>query len=285
MLHLDHPSSLSPPLISHSDLPWSSIPRDNVHRDKSKQPQPPNPDLLSPERPLDLPHTRQPDEAQTAGLVNDASRQSTPLSELSSPSERAKSLEPTDTPENSDKAGTDSNRSATQDSGWRTEDGREKLEGQTDGTSEGQSPAKDAVAERQTMEHPPTHHPDPSASGFNPSQPSRSTSSPQSSSRPSSVSYRGQSTDPIPRKQSVGAESISNPFPAIPSTPTVASPANYSEQKLDTKVVTILELNAELLRYVFHCERLSKPLTVPHLRVGMEFQTRGVPMNDPRFTE
>ena len=268
MLHLDHPSSLSPSLISHSDLPWSTIPRDNVHKDKAKQSQPPNPDLLSSEQPGDLPHTHQTDEAQTAGLVNDASRQSTPLSELSSPpSERAKSLELTDTSENPDKAGTDSNRSATQESGWQVEDGREKLEGRTGGqsvvaggVSEGQSPAKDAVVERQTMEQPSTHPSDSPATGFNPSQPSRSTSSPQSSSRPSSVSYRGQSTDPIPRKQSVGAES-STSFPTIPSTPTATSPANHSEQKLDTKVVTILELNAELLRYVFHCERLYQPLT------------------------
>lgn len=259
MLHLDHPSSLSPPLISHSDLPWSSIPRDNVHKDKSKQPQPPNTDLLSSEQPPDIPHARQTDEAQAAGLVNDASRQSTPLSELSSPSERAKSLEPTDTSENTDKAGTDSNHSSARESGWHTEEGREKLEGQTagksvaaGGASEDKNLVKDAAVERKTMEQPP----DPPLAAFNPSQPSRSTSSPQSSSRPSSVSYRGQSTDPIPRKQSVGAESISTSFPALPSTPTTTSPANLSEQKLDTKVVTILELNAELLKYVLRCERL-----------------------------
>ena len=243
MLHLDHPSSLSPPLISHSDLPWSAVARDNVHKDKPKQPQPLNPpptDLLPSEQPPDLPHTHQPDDGQTAGLVNDASRQSTPLSELSSPSERAKSLEPTDTSGSSDRPGTDSNRSTAQESGWQTE-GREKREEQTDGRSAGdQSSVKDAAVERRTI-------PDPSTTGFN--QPSRSTSSPQPSSRPPSVSYRGQSIDPIPRKQSVGAESISSSsFSGIPTTPTATSPANPSEQKLDTKVVTILELNAELLR-------------------------------------
>ena len=269
MLHLDHPSSLSPPLISHSDLPWSAVPRDNVHKDKPKQPQPLNPsptEPLSSEQPPDPPKTYQPDEGQTAGLVNDASRQSTPLSELSSPSERAKSLEPTDTSEIPDKAGTDSNYSTTQDSGWQSEEGRVKLEEQTDGQSvvpggvaEDQSLRKDGVVEkRRTMEQPTVLPPDPSVAGFNPSQPPQSTSSPQPSSRPPSVSYRRRSTDPIPRKQSAGAESISSTsFPTIPSTPTATSPANHSEQKLDTKVVTILELNAELLRCVLHCECLS----------------------------
>jgi hypothetical protein len=270
MLHLDHPSSLSPPLISHSDLPWSPIPRDNVHKDKPKQPQPLNPsptEPLSSEQPPDPPQTHQPDEGQTAGLVNDASRQSTPLSELSSPSERAKSLEPTDTSEIPDKAGTDSNRSTTQDSGWQSEEGREKLEEQTDNqsvvagsVSRDQSLTKDAVVEkRQIMEQSTILPPDPSVAGFKPSQLSQSSSSPQPSSRPPSVSYRGQSSDPIPRKQSAGAESISSTsFPTIPSTPTATSPTNSSEQKLDTKVVTILELNAELLRYVLHCECLSR---------------------------
>ena len=275
MLHLDHPSSLSPPLISHSDLPWSTVPRDNVHKDKSKQPQPLNPsptDLLSSEQPADLPHTRQPDDGQTAGLVNDASRQSTPLSELSSPSERAKSLEPTDTSGNSDNPGTDSSHSTAQESGRQAE-GREKREEQTDGRSvvaggatEGQGSVKDVAVERRTMGQPPTLPPDPPATNFNPSQPSRSTSSPQPSSRPPSVSYRGQSIDPVPRRQSVGAESISSAsFSAVPGTPTATSPANPSEQKLDTKVVTILELNAELLRYLLHSERLSWALTCPSL--------------------
>jgi len=270
MLHLDHPSSLSPPLIP--DLPWSTIPRDSLHKDKSKQPQPLNPsptEPLSSEPPPEIPQAHHPDEGQTAGLVNDASRQSTPLSELSSPSERAKSLEPTDTSEIPDKAGTDSNRSVAQQSGWHTEKGREKLEDQTDGkslvvggASEGQSLAKDAAVEdRQTMTQPSTLPPDPPATGFNPSQPSRSTSSPQPSSRPpsASYSYRGQSTDPIPRKRSAGTESISpTSFPTIPNTPTATSPANSTEQKLDTKVVTILELNAELLKYVVHRERPSR---------------------------
>lgn len=262
MFRLDHPPSLSPPLISHSDLPWSAVPRDNVLKDKSKQPQPLNPapaEPLSSEQPPDTPQTHQPDEGQTAGLVNDASRQSTPLSPLSSPSERAKSLDPTDTSEITDKAGTDSNHSTTQDSGWQSEEGREKLDEQADRqsvvagrVSEDRSLTKDAVVEkRQTMDPP-----DPPVPGFNPSQ---STSSPQPSSRPSSVSYRGQSTDPIPRKQSAGAESISSTsFPTIPNTPTATSPANPSEQKLDTKVVTILELNAELLRYDLHCRCLSR---------------------------
>lgn len=260
MLHLDHPSSLSPPLISHSDLPWSTVPRDSVHKDKPKQPQPLNPsptEPLSSEQPPDILQTHQPDEGQTAGLLNDAS----PLSPLSSPSERAKSLEPTDTSEIPEKTGTDSNRSTTQKSGWQAEEGREKLEEQVDGqsivlasVSEGQSPIKDGVVEeRQSMQHPPILPPDPLVTNFNPSQPSRSTSSPQPFSRPPSVSYRGQSTDPIPRKQSTGAESVSST-----SFPTVTSPANSSEQKLDTKVVTILELNAELLRYALHCECLSR---------------------------
>ena len=253
MLHLDHPSSLSPPLISHSDLPWSAVPRDSVHKDKPKPPQPLHPsqtDPLPSEQPTDLPQAPHPDAGQTAGLVNDASRQSTPLSELSSPSERAKSLEPTDTSGDSDKAGTDSHHSAAQESGWQTEENPEE---QTDGPSvvasglsEDRSLAKDAaVEERRTMEKPSTLSPDPPVTGFNPYQPSRSTSSPQPSSRPPSVSYRRQSTDPIPRKPSVGAESIA-------STPGATSPANSSEQRLDTKVVTILELNAELLRYVLH---------------------------------
>ena len=267
MLHLDHPSSLSPPLISHSDLSWSTVPRDNVHKDKPKHPQPPNSpptDLLPSEQPADLPHAHQPDDDQTAGLVNDASRQSTPLSELSSPSERAKSLEPIDTSGKPDKFGTDSIHSTAQESGRQTE-GREKREVRTDGrsvlvggVSEDQNSRKDAVVERRTVGQPSTLPPNPPAAGFNPSQPSRTTSSPQPSSRPPSVSYRGQSTDPVPRKQSVGAESISSAsFSVIPSTPTATSPANHSEQKLDTKVVTILELNAELLRYVSHRERLS----------------------------
>jgi len=274
MLHLDHPSSLSPPLISHSDLPWSTVPRDNVHKDKPKQPQPLNPsptETLSSELPPDLPQAHQPDEGQTAGLLNDAS----PLSELSSPSERAKSLEPTDTSEIIEKAGTDSNHSTAQESGWQAEEGREKLEDQADGqsfvpvsTSKGQSPTKDGVIEeRQSIQQLPILPPDPPVTGFNPShQPSRSTSSPQPFSRPPSVSYRGQSTDPIPRRQSTGAESVSSTsFPTIQNTPTVTSPANSSEQKLDTKVVTILELNAELLKYVLHCERLSRVLTCPSL--------------------
>ncbi|KAF9651802.1 hypothetical protein BDM02DRAFT_3184303 [Thelephora ganbajun] len=279
MLHLDHPSSLSPPLISHSDLPWSTVPRDNVHKDKLRHPQPLNPsptEPLSSERLVDLPQAHQSDEGQTAGLVNDASRQSTPLSELSSPSERAKSLEPIDTFGNPDKAGTDSNHSTAQESGWQIEEGRGKLEERTDGkpvvaggVSDDQGLAKDAVVEeRQIVGRSSTLPPDPPTTGFNPSQPSRSTSSPQPSSRPPSVPYRGQSTDPIPRKQSTGVESISSTsFPTVPGTPTVTSPINSVEQKLDTKVVTILELNAELLK------------------AGMEFQTRGVPMNDPRFTE
>lgn len=269
MLHLDHPSSLSPPLISHSDLSWSPVPRDNVHKDKPKHPQPLNPsptEPLSSEHPPDPPQTHLPDGGQTAGLVNDASRQSTPLSELSSPSERAKSLEPTDTSEIPDRAGTDSIHSTAQDSGWQSEEGREKLEDQTDGQSVAargvsgdQSLTKDALVEkRQAMEQPTILPSDPLVAGFNHSQPPQSTASPQPSSRPPSVSYRGQSTDPIPRKQSTGAESISSTsFPTIPSTPTTTSPANPSEQRLDTKVVTILELNAELLKYVLHCECLS----------------------------
>lgn len=264
MLHLDHPSSLSPPLISHSDLPWSTVPRDNVHKDKPKQPQPPNPSPTEPlpsERSADPPQAHQPDEGQTAGLVNDASRQSTPLSELSSPSERAKSLEPTDTSETPDRLGTDSNSSTAQESRWQTGEIREKLEEQkggqsviTSGVSEDRSLTKDAgVEERQTMQQSTILPSDLPIVGFNPSQSSRSTSSPQPSSRPPSVSYRGQSADPIPRKQSAGAESISSAsFPTIPNTPIVTSPANFSEQKLDTKVVTILELNAELLKYVLH---------------------------------
>ena len=263
MLHLDHPSSLSPPLISHSDLPWSPVPRDNVLKDRPKQPQPLNPsptEPLSSEPPADPPQAHQLDEGQTAGLLNDASRQSTPLSELSSPSERSKSLEPADTSENQVKTGTDTNRSTARESGWQTEEGREKLErpnGQSvaGGLSEGQSLEKDV--ERQTMEQSTALPPGPPSTGFNPSQLSRSLSSPRPSSRPPSVSYRGQSIDPIPRKQS--AESISSvSFPTIPSTPVATSPTNPVEQKLDTKVVTILELNAELLKYVLHHERLSR---------------------------
>ena len=269
MLHLDHPSSLSPPLISHSDLSWSTTPRDNVHKDKPNHPQPPNSSLaeqLPSELPPDPPQPHQPDGGQTAGLVNDVSRQSTPLSELSSPSERAKSLEPADTSGIPDKAGADSSRPTAHDSRWRT-DGRRKLGEQTDGqpvvaagVSEDQSLTKDAVAEeRQPAEQSTMLPQDLPHVGFNSSQRSQSTSSPQPSSRPPSVSYRGQSTDPIPRKQSVGAESISSTsFPTIPSTPTATSPANSSEQKLDTKVVTILELNAELLRYGLHPEWLSR---------------------------
>jgi len=264
MLHLDHPSSLSPPLISHPDISWSTVPRDNVHKDKPKQSQPLNPSPtqpLSSELPPDPPKTHQPNEGQTAGLVNDASRQSTPLSELSSPSERAKSLEPADTSEIPDEAGTDPNHSTAQDGGWQSE-GRVKLEEQTEGQSVIAGgvleDTKDAVVEKRQTKST-ILPPDPPIVSFNPSQPSRSTSSPQSSSRPPSVSYRGQSSDPIPRRQSAGAESISSTsFPTIPSTPTATSPANASEQKLDTKVVTILELNAELLKYVLHCGCLSR---------------------------
>ena len=278
MLHLDHPSSLSPPLISRPDLPWSAAPRDNVHKDKPKQPQPPNPspaELLSSEQPADLPHSHQPNEGQTAGLVNDASRQSTPLSELSSPSERAKSLEPTDRSENPGDVGTDSSHSAAHEGGWQTEKREEQPDDRSTvagGVSEDQSLAKDV--ERRTMEQHSTFPSDLPAPGFNPSQPSRSTSSPQPSSRPPSVSYRRQSTDPVPRNQSVGAESIST-FPTIPSTPTATSPANPSEQKLDTKVVTILELNAELLRCFLHCERLPYGLTHP-LLLGLAWSFKRV---------
>ena len=258
MLHLDHPSSLSPPLISHSDLPWSPVARDNVHKDKPKHSQLLNSSLAEPsssEHPSDPPQPHQPDEGQTAGLVNDASRQSTPLSELSSSSERSKSLEPTYTSENPEGAETDPNHSTAQEGGWRTEEDRENPGEQGNdqptvvgGVSEDQG-LTTAVEERRTMEQPTALPPGPPAIGFNPSQLSRSTSSPQPSSRPPSVSYRGQSIDPIPRKQS--AESISSPsFPTIPNTPIATSPANAAEQKLDTKVVTILELNAELLKYV-----------------------------------
>lgn len=262
MLHLDHPSSLSPPLIPRSDHSWSAVPRDNVPKDKPKQSQSLNPsptDPLSSEQPPDTPQGHQPDEAQTAGLVNDASRQSTPLSELSSPSERSKSLDPTDTSETPDKTGTDSNHSTVQESGWQTEEGRKKLGGQANdqSVSESQSLAKD-VEGRQTMEQSTALPPGPPAS-YNPSQLSRSTSSPQPSSRPPSVSYRGQSIDPIPRRQST--ESISSTSFPIPNTPTATSPANSAEQKLDTKVVTILELNAELLRYVLRLERPSGVMT------------------------
>lgn len=260
MLHLDHPSSLSPPLISHSDLPWSPAPRDSVHRDRPKQSQPLDPspsEPLSSEQPVDHPKAHQLDEGQTSGLVNDASRQSTPLSELSSPTERSKSLEPTDTPEKPAKTGT------AQESGWQIEEGRVKLEEQLNdqsglagGVLEQRSLEKD-VGERQTMEQPTALPLGPPVTGFNPSQLSRSISSPQPSSRPSSVSYRGQSIDPIPRKQS--ADSISSTsFPTIPSTPVTTSPTGSVEQKLDTKVVTILELNAELLKYVLHRERLPR---------------------------
>lgn len=273
MLHLDHPSSLSPSLISRPDLSWSTVPRDNVHKDKPKQPQPLNPSptgSLSSEHPPDLPQAPQPDEGQTTGLVNDVSRQSTPLSELSSPSERAKSLDPADTSEDPDKAGTDSNNSAAQESGWQTEErlGEQTVKsGVAGGVSEDQSLAKDAVVrERQTMRQSSKLPQGPLATSFNPSQSSRSTSSPQPSSRPPSVLYRGRSTDPIPRKQSVGAGSISpTSFSTIPNTPAATSPANHSEQRLDTKVVTILELNAELLRYVLQFERLSWVLTHPLL--------------------
>ena len=254
MLHLDHPSSLSPPLISHSDLPWSPAPRDNVHKDRSKQPQPLHPsptEPLSSEQPPDPPQAHQLDEGQTAGLVNDASRQSTPLSELSSPSDRSRSLEPTDTSEKTDKTGT------AQESGWQTEEGRGRLEERPKDksvvagrVSEDRSLGKDVEA-RQAMEQSTA------LPGFNPSQLSRSVSSPQPSSRPPSVSYRGQSVDPIPRKQS--ADSVSSAsFPTIPSTPVATSPTSSVEQKLDTKVVTILELNAELLKYVLHHERLQR---------------------------
>ena len=267
MLHLDHPSSLSSPLISHSDLSWPTVPRDNVPKDKPKQSQSLNPSPTEPlpsEQPTDHPQAHKPDENQTAGLVNNASRQSTPLSPLSSPSERSKSLEPTDTSENQDK--TDPNYSTEQEGGWQTGEGREALEGQandrpgTGGVPEDQSLTKD-VRERQTMEQSTALPPGPLASGFNLSQISQSNHSPQPSSRPSSVSYRGQSIDPIPRRQST--ESISSTsFPTIPTTPVATSPANPVEQKLDTKVVTILELNAELLRYVLDTGRLSGALTL-----------------------
>ena len=277
MLHLDHPSSLSPPLISHSDLPWSPAPRDSVHKDKPKHSQPLNPsptEPLSSEQPPDPPQALQLDEGQTAGLLNDASRQSTPLSELSSPTERSKSFEPTDTSEKPDRTGT------TQESGWQTEEGRVKLEDRPNdqsvvpgGVSVDRSLDKD-VEKRQTMEQStalPQGHP---ATGFNPSQLSQSISSPQPSSRPSSVSYRGQSIDPIPRKQS--ADSISSTsFPTIPSTPVATSPTNSVEQKLDTKVVTILELNAELLKYVPHHERLPC-VRSNHSFLGLEWSFKRV---------
>lgn len=272
MLHLDLPSSLSPPLIPHSDLSWPTAPRDNVPKDKPKQPQSLNPsptEHLPSEQPTDHSQAHRPDESQTAGLVNDASRQSTPLSPLSSPSERSRSLDPTDTSENQDK--TDPNHSAAQESGWQTEEGRGALEEQangqpvTGGVREDRGLTKD-VRERQTMEQSTALPPGPLATSFNLSQISQSNSSPQPSSRPPSVSYRGQSIDPIPRRQSTDSIS-STSFPTIPTTPTTTSPANSVEQKLDTKVVTILELNAELLK------------------VGMEFQTRGMQVNDPRFIE
>lgn len=263
MLHLDHPSSLSPPLIPHSDLSWSPAPRDSVHKDRPKQSQPLNPsptELLSSEQPADPPQAHKLDENHTAGLVNDASRQSTPLSELSSPSERFKSLEPTDTSESPGKTGTNPNRSTAQDSGWKREEGRKKLENEQSviaaGVSGDQSFGKD-VEGRQTMEQSTAPPQGPSATGFNPSRRSQSISSPQPSSRPPSVSYRGQSVDPIARKQST--DSISSiSFPTIPSASITTSPTNSAEQKLDTKVVTILELNAELLKYVIYRERLSR---------------------------
>lgn len=277
MLHLDHPSSLSPPLISHSDLPWSPVPRDNVHKDRPKQPQPLNPsptEPLSSEQPADTPHAHQLDGGQTTGLLNDASRQSTPLSELSSPSERSKSLELTDTSENNPgRTGADQNHSTSQKSGWKTEEGREKLEDRPHaqstvaGSVSGDQTLQKDVVERQTMEQSTALPPGPPATGFNPSQRSQSISSPQPSSRPSSVSYRGQSIDPIPRKQST--ESISSTsFPTIPTTPVSTSPTNPFDQKLDTKVVTILELNAELLKYVQHRERLY--------RVRPDFRSSGL---------
>jgi hypothetical protein len=259
MLHLDHPSSLSPPLISHSDIPWSPAPRDNVHKDRPKQSQPLNPsptEPLSSEQPPDPPQTHQLNEGQTAGLVNDASRQSTPLSELSSPTDRSKSIEPADTSEKTDRTGT------AQGSGWQTEEGRERPEERpkdqsvvAGGVSEDQSLRKD-VEQRQAMEQSTALPLGTPATGFNPSQLSHSVSSPQPSSRPPSASYRGQSLDPIPRKQS--ADSISSTSFPIPGTPVATSPTNSVEQKLDTKVVTILELNAELLKYVLHHERLPR---------------------------
>lgn len=271
MLHLDHASSLSSPLISHSDLPWSAVSRDNVHKDKPKQPQSHTSsptESLPPEEPVDPPQAPHPDEGQTAGLVNNASRQSTPLSELSSPTERSGSLGLADTPENSEQTGVDP---TAQESGWQTKESREKLEEQAKGqsvavggVSEEHNLAKD-VQDRQTMEQATALPPGHSAANFIPSQLSRSTSSPRPSSRPPSVSYLSQSIDPIPRRQST--ESVSSASFPIVGTPTATSPVNTAEQKLDTKVVTILELNAELLK------------------IGMEFQARGVSINDPRFAE
>lgn len=202
MLQLDrnqHTPTFSPPLISDKDQ--SQILPLSVHKDKLQSFETsPASTLTPPPEQHSSPTTNAPPAAAALeSAVDNASRQSTPLSELSSPSH-----------------GGDSPVAEEVEAEDNTEIGRAQ-----NGTDEG---AGD--------ESTPLENTKPSI-------------------QPEALSVQKEPTPAFEISASNPPESVTtNLSPSISSPPSTSSPtASQSSSVLDTKVVTILELNAELLKY------------------------------------
>lgn len=93
--------------------------------------------------------------------------------------------------------------------------------------------------------------------------------------------------EPPPKQQQPKLDQPKHEPPKLESTPSIESPRTpWSVPSLssDPKVVSILDLNLELLKCVlcFHCER---PLIFFPCRVCMEFQSRGISLGEPLFSQ
>lgn len=209
MLQLDrnqHPATFVPPLISdpdqHKILSLSAVSRDSVHKDKIQNLDTSPASTLTPPPEHSSPRENGAAEPAPDTTVDSASRQSTPLSELSSPSNHGDTPEPEEAQEDEEEEEAENN----------AEDRGE--EGPTTGTVENPEPLFETNPETPFTQKDSTlvqdadtpHPPDSVATNLSPS-----TSSPLSATSPTSSQFSA---------------------------------------ALDTKVVTILELNAELLKFV-----------------------------------
>ncbi|KAI9063479.1 hypothetical protein FKP32DRAFT_1603650 [Trametes sanguinea] len=241
----DSTSSLTPPPDAATPNPATEAPDD-----------PPGKTAPAPSdsaaMPDNAPPPSQQQQQQTADDVEKASRQSTPLSELSSAPETA--------PDDENTAADGSSTKGT-DGGAKETNGGEGNGVSKDGLSAGADRDGAAVASSQQ-----------SSSAEAGSLPQQNTST---------GAVAGQQAHPggdqgasvgglAPHKshhQAMGQSAMPDGTPSRQHSQSSLSPTHSKAPSHDPKVVSILELNSLLLR------------------VSMEFQARGVPMQDPNFNQ
>jgi hypothetical protein len=216
MLQLDrnqHPATLSPPLISDKDQPqilsWSAISRDSLHKEKPAAVQ--NLETSPASTLTPPPENPSSPSPQTAGNVS--------------------TTEPTDVANTSRQSTPLSDLSSPSEVGDsprpEPENGVEQSRDGENVKSSGAADPKDGGAK---------------VSGDEPR-------AVQPSGHPAIDPHSAKETTPENKYSQPPDSAAPSPSPSIPTPSSATSPAgSLSSSKLDTKVVTILELNAELLK-------------------------------------